>query len=239
MKFGSDEIFSLIETNIDDSENYLWYDELFSCIKSDAELLLRKDGMAYADIEDVVQEVQIAVSRNLVSYVESSKDKTEIQRNAWLKTIIKNKETDFFRKMVRTQADSLDGIDLEVPDPFDTSEKVINRMMFFEAIKKLCKIKSSPERILAFLLNKISSISNDTNGGPGIIAEEYNGMNLQCVYDCVMNQLSHIMQTDVPNDTADELWNIVEPFKDKLFSLNARTITDSSSWITGKMKKGR
>lgn len=237
MKFGSEMMFQTIAANLHDSENYQWYEEMFRCISSDATMLLRKDHIAEEDIEDIVQEVQISVAKNLVPYVEQSVDKTEQQRNSWLKTIVKNKEMDFFRKSARTSTESMDAMETDIPDTFNTTEKAMVRLELFEAIEKLSQINSAPDRLLAFLLNKISAISNEAKGGPKKIENEFYHKTLKEVYDEVKYQLFILLQGEISDDILKPLRDKVEPVANDYFSLDARTITDSSSWITKKMKE--
>lgn len=239
MRFGSYEMFHSIEENIKDEENFQWYNEMFSCIECDARAILRMDHIAESDVEDIIQDVQVAVARNLIAYVDESRDKNEQQRNAWLKTIIKNKEMDFFRKSTRVYHESLDALELDVADTYNTTEKAMIRMELFEAFNRLSEINSTPDRLLAFLLNKLSSITNESNGGPRLLEDELKGKTLTEVYSKMKEQMCLLFDGDISDDVLKPLWKKVEPYGEVKFELNARKITDSSSWITGKMRESR
>ena len=67
MEFGSWEVFELIRQNIEDSQNFDWYNTLAECIQSDCRRKLTQYGLSAEDREDITQEIQLKVFRNLSS----------------------------------------------------------------------------------------------------------------------------------------------------------------------------
>lgn len=237
MEFGKDSTFDHIEKHIYESGDGSWYRQLSTSIQNDAKMLLRKYNIAEKDRDDIIQEVQISIFKKLPDYVEEFKDKTVQQRNAWLQTIVKNKIKDFLRKNSKRKEDYGTDREYEAADPFQLAESIIQKTELFEVLHQLCGIKTSPDRLLAFLLNKLSVAMDGVNGSPKELAEQMAGKKLQGVYEQVKIQLQALLQYDISDQILQPLWEKVEPYAQTEFQLNARIITDSSSWIGKKLQK--
>lgn len=239
MRFGSDEMFQIINDNIRHPENkdYL-YNEIFHCVNRDGAMLLRKKGISENDLEALLQELQLKVFKNLARFYLDSVQKsyTETQRNAWLKTCVNNLVVDFFRSNGRLlTAESLEDIPVGIKDT--STERRDERFMFatclFAAIRSVSMLKKSSVDVMIYLLNRVSSIQNQRNGKPSEIASMINGMTVEQLYFEVKRQIEMIVETPIPKDCLDKLWEHVQAEKDITISVDARKITD----ISNKMKK--
>lgn len=99
MRFGSQEIFDFIVDNLD-SEGFEWYSDLYEVIKEDTRQVLPQYCYHFDDdlLDDITQDVALQVFKSLVRFVKQSADKTERQRNSWLKKVISSKYRSFIRR---------------------------------------------------------------------------------------------------------------------------------------------
>ena len=138
----------------------------------------------------------------------------------------------------------------------DVGEKVTLKLMLHDVLVAVCEVRSSPDRIMAFLLNKIMSASGSSlnfagqrnaqgntrkekgfNGKPGELKKMLYEKSLEQVFYEVKRQFSYLVQEENVDDALRPLWDIVEPVKGELFLLDVRKITDTTNFITGKMKE--
>lgn len=99
MRFGSQEIFDFIVDNLD-LEDFEWYNDLYEVIKEDTKQILPRYCKSIDKylLDEITQEAALQVFKSLVRFVEQSADKTERQRNSWLKKVIYSKYCGFIRK---------------------------------------------------------------------------------------------------------------------------------------------
>lgn len=240
MRFGSEEVAALIEANIADEENVEWLMELLAIVQKDAEKLLARKVADIRDREEIIQDVKLRVLQHLPEYYRNIPNYEERQRNAWLRKIVESRLRDFYRKCARTfQADvSLDEM-WEIADGDSEREqrRLEVRVGVYEALRNLGEIDTTPDKCLAFLLNRLSSVATGGNGKPKMIAEEMEGKELAEVFDEVKKQLSAVLGEDIPGSVLEPLLNKILPVGKQPFRLDAKTIRDSSNWISSKYRK--
>lgn len=239
MRFGSDEMFQIINDNIrhPEKKDYL-YNEIFHCVNKDGAMLLRKKGISENDLEMLLQELQLKVFKNLARFYLDSVQKsyTETQRNAWLNTCVNNLVVDFLRSNGRSlAAESLEDIPVDIRDTSTErrGERIIFATFLFEAIRSVTLLKKSAVDVMIYLLNRVSSIQNQKNGKPSEIASTINGMTVEQLYYGVKRQIEMIVEAPIPQNYLDKLWEHVQAERDITISVDTRKISD----IANKMKK--
>lgn len=100
MRFGSQEIYDFIVYNLKHSKDFKWYNDLYEVIKEDTKQILPRYCKSIDKylLDEITQEAALQVFKSLVRFVEQSADKTERQRNSWLKKVIYSKYCGFIRK---------------------------------------------------------------------------------------------------------------------------------------------
>ena len=191
MRFGTNEFFQYMKKHIIDENYDTFYIEIFNVVEDYARAIFyKKDfkpshNISKEDIEDVLQEIQLSVLHGLIPFIKDSENKSVGERNSWLATIINNKVNDFFRKLYKTiditilsiddndiYIDDRDGKDLE--NDFIELIDTENFLRLCERLMELFKIRTSPEKILAYLFNRfICEFSNTkkSNGSPKTVAK--------------------------------------------------------------------
>lgn len=240
MEFGSWEVFELIRQNIEDSQNFDWYNTLAECIQSDCRRKLTQYGLSAEDREDITQEIQLKVFRNLSSFYCNDASNTEGQRDAWLNTIIRNTVNDFLRAArLNVKLLSLDDEEnpVDVSDELDVDEKNAAKAQLFEAIHFVSTIDTSPEKMMAFLLNKMASVFYKKSGKPKDIEKTYYGRPLLEVFRELQKQLSLFLGYEIPKEILLPLWEKIEPRQEELFLRKASNISSDTNWITKKINQ--
>lgn len=253
MKFGSNETFAYIASHIKNGNDAQAYEQLADCIRADTMQILRgeftKKGarLQLIDMEEIIQDVQLRVFKNIVKFYLESESKTEGQRDSWLKRIIISAKNSYLKqyifKNLSNESTSLEDLEPsemgQLSDSLDVQEKMSLHAELFEALNKLWIMNSSPDRIMAYVLNRIFSLESGKNGKPSAVAEALHGKTLSEVFYKVQLELSVFLGYSVSDDALAPLWDKVEPLSDKVFSLTAREITTSSNYISSKMSDAR
>ena len=239
-RFGSDDIFNLILENVDNKNYSGWYADVCESVAMEARLVLRKSGLSKQDIEDLTQEVQIEVVQHLSEFVEKSKTYTPAQRSGWVGRITQNTLIDYLRKYPQKRESSIDGDVLpEQADNTNLSTQVICRVELFEAIRQIGSINTTPDKAMAFLLNRLDTASSGKSGLPSLIAEKFTGKTLGTMFDEIEELLATLLGSPAPENVLAPLWRKVEPISGELFCMTPRRITDSSNWISTKIRQSR
>lgn len=255
MKFGTNEVFEYIKYNFENSPDEKLYNMIYDVVKADALTVLSSYNFNDADKDDIIQEVQISVSNHLAKYIRDSVDKNEEERNAWLKMIIKCKIADFFRKRYRSAEDSLEDIiaddrtHMRYLSNDDIKEKYIREAEedeLIRAIKRVCEINTSADKIIAFLLNKVIATleMSRMNGSPKEIAAALSGKTIFEASDYMKKKLQAVISINIPPDTYEALDRKVdaamssEDPRKRMFTITPRIISDSGNWIISKLQEG-
>ena len=263
MKFGTNEFFQYMNEHIIDINYDTFYIEVAKVVEDDARAIFFKRGfkpshnISNEDIEDVLQEVQLSVLHGLLNFIKNSEGKSVSERNSWLATIINNRVNDFFRNLYKTiekTAISLDDKDVYVDDRDGKDlENDLIKSIDNEDFIKLCntlvnvfKIRTTPEKILAYLFNRFICAFSDTkksSGSPKKVAEQLNGMTIECASEFMKQKINNVLGHKIQEDVFAELDKKVYAVNngrsnaERLFYLSPRTITDSSNWIADKIKE--
>ena len=241
MLFGSERVFSLIGEilNQDDGEAY---EPLCKILYEDIELLINKycQGIQAADKEDLKQEIVWSVIKDLPRYYNQSANKTEKQRNTYLKTLTYNACMDFFRRAKRSvlsKALDIDDLTLRASED-DFSSRVIDREAFLTALKGAFEFHTTPDKLMAFVYNRLIEKLTSENGSPKSIIDRFDGQPLSFMYEQMVADLNSILGIRLPDDVVAPLrTQIYSGSSEAVFHMTAHIIADSSSRIVNKVKE--
>lgn len=252
LKFGSQKIFDYIKNNLNRANDFLWYNELYEIIKCDVSIILSQYKLPEMDKEDIIQEVQIAVSTNLIKFVFNSEKNTTEQRNAWLRKITENRIKTYFRKKYKSMEDPFEDALLQIEnnrfsfvDNNNIEQKIKEEYLqqrIVNAFSTLFSINTSPDKIMAFVFNRIIGTIEcaHLNGSPKKVTEEFTGVSLKDMYEIMKHELKNISSFEFPEEVFLPLEEKIDMFTENgtievEFKLSPRGITDSSNWITKKI----
>lgn len=255
MEFGTNKVFEYIKYNLVSSVDEEWYNRIYAVIKADTLMILSSYKLSRDDKEDIIQVVQIAAVNGLAKYIRDSSDYSETQRNAWLKQIVKRKIADFFRRKYRKLEDSAEDVIsnekmyMRFFSKDEIEEKYRNEEIetkLIHAIKCICEINTSAEKIIAFLLNKVigSLEMSRMNGSPKGVVDTLSGKTVLEASKYMKEQLQYMISINIPPQVYEGLDKKVdlvmknEDYSKRMFTITPRIITDSSNWITSKLKEG-
>ena len=251
MKFGSNEVFGTICAMVTDPESAGRYEQLYEIIRDDTLTVIRRDTLSPEEREDIVQNVELAVFRGLVRFVDTYTDCSEEERNRYLRRVIANKRNDCLAEQYHAKRYSsydADGVPVLAQEG-SMEEDVLNEMQLrqdlLRSIHAVCSLRTTPDKITAFLLNKLTAVLDRTgqNGTPAFVSQRLKDDTQRTAADLAVRELERLMGCRIPK-------TIISPLYEKLqeqtpegvrgdlpFRLTARDITDSSSWIASKMRK--
>ena len=241
MLFGSERVFSLIG-EILNQDNGEAYEPLCKILYEDIELLINKycQGVQAADKEDLKQEIVWSVIKDLPRYYNQSAGQTEKQRNAYLKTVTYNACMDYFRRAKRSVLSNA----LDIDDPTlrasedDFSRRVIAGEAFLTALKGAFEIHTTPDKLMAFVYNRLIGTLTSVNGSPKSIIDRFDGQPLSVMYEQMMADMNSILGMRLPDDVVAPLrTQIYSGSSAAVFHMTARIIADSSNWIVDKVKE--
>ena len=236
--FGNQEIQELIKNNISNPENVDWYRVVAECIYNDVKYYLGfkfGGGFSTEDAEDIAQDVQIAVIRNLVSYC-SYAEEHGVSGNTWLVKIIENKVNDWFRKKKREKdigVISIDGLaesglvdtvlygdNKTVKKELSTEEIVVLKTELQEVVTKVCGLRTSVDRKLAFFLIILSKAErNSEKGDVKSIEALFYGKAYFEIYGFLAAHMDGLLGAEATDVILKPVADIVMSCKDDIFLL--------------------
>jgi len=149
------------------------HNELYVVIKKDISPIINSRILNNFDREDIINEIQVKVFKNIYRFVMCSDEYSEAERNGWLKKITINTLNDYYRnaliKIPRKKADSEDqirtallqssGWDEDVrfyentaDDSVDIDYLVEKRQELILLLTHVLGLNSKPEKIMVFLI---------------------------------------------------------------------------------------
>lgn len=246
MRFGSQEIFDFIVDNLD-TEDFEWYNDLYEVIKEDTKQILPQYCKSIDKylLDEITQEAALQVFKSLVRFVEQSADKTERQRNSWLKSVIRSKLSDFFNGEENNI--SIEDTDINIEaiissenDAIASYDKKENKeIALIDSLKFLFSLNTTPDKIMAFVFSKLIYTygTGNVNGQARKVADVFAETSLPEMFQKMYAELKDILFFDIPDDVFCPLINKIN--ETDLFALTARQITLGSNWISGEMKKNK
>jgi|GEM_PF-6502944 len=241
MRFGDLETLRLMERALAEGDEAV-YDQLCRIIYDDAGMLIRvlDRRLHREDAEDILQNTVCKVIVNLPRFYQQSAEKSTQERNAWLRRIVENERNDYYRSVKRTRKNDTveynDELDRQYTED-DFVRRLAARDALLDAMKTAFAIDTAPERLIAFVYNRLLGALQGSNGSPKGIVAEFSGVSLAVAYHRMVLDLSDTLECDIPAGVLAPLREKVEASPDKPFALTPRTITDSSNWIVSKMKE--
>lgn len=251
MKFGSKEVFGNICAMVADPESAGRYEQLYSIVRDDTLAVICRDTLTLEEREDIVQNVELAVFRGLLRYSQNYANCTEEERNRYLRRIISNKRNDCLADQYRarqfTSYDTEDGP--ELAGEGNLEEEILNekqiRQDLFHSIRGVCALRTTPDKIIGFLHNKLTAVLDRSgrNGAPAAVSERLAACTQQVAADLAVQELERMLECHIPDAVFAPLYDKLQEVTrngvqgDLPFRLTARDITDSSSWIASKMRK--
>ena len=246
MRFGTEEVFNYIRENITRSDD-AWYSRLYNIIRADTLSVLSGYRLHKDDKDEIIQEVQISVTVHLSKFLKESENKSVDQRNSWLGKNVKNKMIDYLRKKNRHLNEPFE-VWHETGAFFDELERAQRigecRQRLLRAIKDVCSIKTTPDKIIAFFLNKVIGATelDRRNGAPKQTVSLLSGKTLYEASEYVKTRIRTAVSFPVPDDVYIELDNKLNidcggvKYGCRIFDLSVRRIADSSNWIGSKLR---
>lgn len=251
MRFGSKEIYGRICSMVSDPNGAAQYEQLYDVVRSDTLMMLRRDTLTEEEREDIVQNVELAVFRGLVRFVDRFAEAGEEERNKYLCGIIYRKRADClagrYRDSVLVSYDGEEeptlttgqGVEETVLDSWQLREDLMN------TIREVCALRTTPDKIIAFFLNKLTSVVDPSarNGSPAQVKRMLDSLTQREAADLAVGELETLMGCLIPRKVVAPLYEKLleqtpEGVRGELpFKLSIRSITDSSSWISSKMRK--
>lgn len=240
MSFGSEENFELIRRYIEDGDFSAELEIEKSVTKYAKSFLIRQNEVRREDIEDIIQEVLLAVFTHLQKFYCNSQYMTEVQRNAWLKRIVQNKKNDYLRKNI-----PISQIEEPKEDPGQPGigvEDIVSllekRDVLEKALRNICGQNSSLERILAVLLNIYCAASRyKRNGSPSLIAKEMKGVPLTEIASFIISQYEGLLGYTLPEDIRGTIFEMASASPEARFTLSTKSVTDCTNYIIKEVKK--
>jgi len=269
--FGSDEFFSFLSNNISNPNYGEYYDLVAQVVKRDSEKKIYGSGLnktfrlSYHDVEEIIQEVQLSVFKSLVRFCRTSWNLAPQQRQEWLSVMVERRVFDYCDNAYgrnRFNTDSIDdpeaGIDL--PDMQGEKRSVEDKILFndcmetaestHEALQFILSINTTPDKIIACILNKLSCINHDSkikNGEPQKISALLYGMTAKNAAEIIIRKLSlmsKLVQCEASfANTVNSMNNMLSKTNDGIRNaefkiyITAEVITKSTYWITKKLNE--
>ena len=256
MIFGSQQITDLIAQNINSGKTG-WYNKVEHAIAEDCKKMIWTLDCSKYDREDIIQEVQLNVFKGLPEYIKKSGKYNEYQRNAWLKRIIEHEVSDYLKVKKKYTPEEIDDIIKRLSggkNESDTLSTVIKNdtvknapEMLSEAISMLLAIRTTPDKIIAFLYNRVESIAkNRKNGSPGEVYKALKAKKLGEAFKKLTTFINKVMEVNMCDEDIEKFERILDTrnkdgvrYRDMVFNLSVKEITNSSNWIMDKMQNNK
>ena len=251
MNFGRDSVFREVCAMLKNADSTEGYARLYRIVQEDTMSILRKTVLPWFEQEEIHAEVQKAVFVGLAHYAEQFANKSEDERNKYLCGIIRHKRADSFRKMCEAnrtasydEEERLLQWEIEEMEPalLDREE---NWQGLMRVIGYVCALPTTPDKIAAFFLNRCSAwiSGNGSNGKPAEVVRRLENTTQADAVRLALGQMEALLQRRLPEAVTEPLWAKLEEDTPNgkrgtlAFRLTSREITDSSSWIMGKIRR--
>ena len=251
MKFGSQRVFDQMIAMLSDPDSVADYQELYEVVRADTLALIRRDTFTEEEREDIVQNVELAVFRGLVRFAERFAEKSPEERNRYLCGIIYRKRADAMAEQY--SAKNLVSYDTDDAPEYTDGEwfeetlmdKVQLRHNLMNSIYEVCSLRTTPDKIIAFFFNKLSAVlgASGKNGSPAEVCRLLSQYNQRAAAEMAIREVEHLMGYRIPKKFIMPLYEKLEEMTSEgvrgelPFTLSVRDITDSSSWISSKMRR--
>ena len=257
MKFSSDEYFSrlMIEIMNEDEED-IAFSQLRNVIKAEVynQICMSVDVQ---DREDILSEVIVVVVRQLPIFIQNSKDKSEAQRAEWIHRVTHGVIVAYYRQrkknytvpLVVPQFDKEDSKLKEIVDDKLNPEIVFIEkefdLVYLELLQALFNIRTSPEKLMAFVYSRIIFNEYGRINGKSTFAQEHlHGKSLYQIMEEMQFELEQSFQKKIPSYVYEGLKKKLTEkdsegydVGDHIFELNVLKIMDGNSRIQKKMAK--
>lgn len=238
MNFGKDATFSLIGKALNQT-GLEAYDPICKILYDDVGALVNSmmKGIQKADKDDVIQFVVMKMFRALPRFYQTSikNNNTEQQRNAYLKRAVQNEVKSFFKSKAEKSREIKISETLAQKDSFEIKIETIDEL--YRNLKTVFEFNTTPDRLIAFVYNRLLSALSGKNGKPQEISAIFYSKEIIELYEKMIYDLSETLHCEIPYEVLEPLLIKVEKCPNAMFSLSPRTITDSSSEFVKKLKK--
>lgn len=261
MRFGENDNFARLQRAAAGDENE--YAAVIGEVNEFCLRRLRAKGCTCArrtedlepDLQDIVQEVQLAVFRGLVRFVRESAEKSERERDGWLNAIILNKINDMLRHKYRSedcdqladQPEDLDNcIDENAARAMEGAEE--HRLqhpgdLIYDSIRTVCSWRTAPEMAIAFFLNGVAypAALHRSSGSPRYVAAAFRDKTLDEALRLTRLCLIDTLRVDIPEDAFLPLLARLNEKEngrrvgERVFVLSEHAMSDSTSRLKDRL----
>ena len=234
MKFGSDENFAYVKEMVT-SGDYDKYETFWRDTGKDVEILIRSfcHGISQDKLDEISQTVLVKVISGLPNFCKNSEHNPPAMRNKWLVTIVDHERRTYFNKDKPTEEYDDTSTQGFAVDPVELVEQ---RTLIFEALRSIFQTRTTADKLLAFVYNRLLDKLPGENGSPKFVVDTFKDVPLITMYNCMVSNLSDILQCPVPDNVLEPLKVKVDKCPNAPFSLSDKVISDSSSWISKKWR---
>ncbi len=191
------------------------------------------------DVEDILQELDLTLWKQVAKYVRESDQYHPFQRQSWLKKLIGGVIANYQRMVLAHQAASLEeerenrGVE---PDDGGEMEAAIYDKLCNETlnqiIQDICSMRISPDKMLTFFYHNIVfflGTGNGRNGKPRETMERLQGKTLGQLRDELPRALRQATGCDVDEALFRRLDEKLGGHRDDVYQLYAREISIATS----------
>ncbi len=255
MKFGSKSYFDYMAANISIPESEYMYMDLCQVLRKDIFHMIVSMGVRESERESVFEDVCTKVISSLVDFLQNSSEKTDAQRNSWLKKTVRCVIYDHFRRECREyDVSSLEQIvtngEMHIQYVSENSIEELEHARevnsdLTDAIADVCALNTTPDKIIAFFLNCYECICGSIrqNGSPKQICEEFNGKTLHEAAETMKKRMQDSVAFYIPAQAYraldDKIAQAAENNENAYFSMSPKMISDATRWIHSKLAEKR
>lgn len=244
ISFGSDEFLQLLRPDPFDYEPI--YPIVDAAIRPFVYKRVKDDD---AVLDDLLQEIHIAVWQQLPHFLARAEDYAPAQRRSWLYTIAQNKINDAFHEMTRLRRESgelNESLAAPCSDPEellcrDAREKELEHCVD-TLLRTACSTRSRPENKLAFLYNRVImplSLEHARKGDNKEVSGQLSGRPLGEIRARVESDLSCSLGRKLPDDLFESLDKSLAGREFDPFDLTTHQIATASYTICSALTADR
>jgi hypothetical protein len=187
--------------------------------------------------EDVQQELDLALWKQISHYLQGSDHYHPYQRQRWLKTLIQRTIYQHLRTMPQ-ESTSLEGLEEQGYEPVDHGQgeaAMLNSWCsdtLTQIAQAVCAMKISPERMLTFFYHNIVFFlegDNNCNGKPQETAARLGGKTLGQLRDALPRALEEATGLSLPERVLAPLDRKLEGHRQEIYAATPTEISVSTS----------